>query len=77
MSSKEFHYLEVGHIKNHHAKEVEKLQSVITGGKPRQKVSCRPSVYIISGRKKDSEQTNSSYGFKNHHEEATSQIQKP
>ena len=36
MSSKEFYYLEVGHMKDHFAKEVEKLQSVITGGKPRQ-----------------------------------------
>ena len=77
MSSKEFYYLEVGHMKDHFAKVVEKLQSVITGGKPRQNVSCRPSVYIISGRKEDSEQTNSSDGSKNHHEEATSQIQKP
>lgn len=53
-------------MKDHFAKEVEKLQSVITGGKPRQNVSCRPSVYIISGRKEDSEQTNSSDGSKNH-----------
>ena len=57
MSSKEFHYLEVGHIKNHHAKEAEKLQSIRIWGKPRQKVSSRPSVYTISGKKKDSEQT--------------------
>lgn len=53
--SKVCHHLEFGSIKNNHAKETEKWQSVRQEEKQDRKVSWRPSGYIISGRMEDSE----------------------